>query len=101
MVALGTLNILELAMAVLGVISAIVSAVEAPGNGAEKKSEAIARAQQVVAELPLPRWAGAIFGNSTVLGVLIDLLVGAANRTGLFSKDAAGSAAAPVAASVQ
>ena len=107
MVTLGTLNIIELAMSVLGMLSAIIGAVESPGSGAAKKADALSSAKQVLAELPLPAWAKAIFGNDTVLGVLIDLLVSIANNKGLFGKssaanaqaattgDSAGNAAAP------
>jgi hypothetical protein len=44
----------------------------------------IAKAKEVLAGLPAPGWAKALFGNDVVLGMLVDLLVATLNRTGKF-----------------
>lgn len=70
---------------VLALLWALIQAVESPGNGEEKRAEVIERMGVLLAALPIPAWAKAVFGCAPVLGVLVDLLVATGKRNGWFA----------------
>ena len=74
------LKILTYTAQVVALLTALVQAVESPGNGAEKKATVVAQASEMIAQLKLPIWAQAIFTNPVILGVLVDLIVAAAKK---------------------
>ena len=89
-------GILMIVSQVLAIVLAIVVAVERPGEGSEKRAQAIKGIKDVLGMLPLPGWVMTIFGNDMVLGVLVNALVNTLNKTGWLTPAAnvAGLAAA-------
>jgi hypothetical protein len=81
---MGVLGIIDLVVAALGLIASVIVAVESPGGGAEKRALVVAKAKQLLNDLPLPGWAKFLFGQDALIGILVDLLVGALNKSGTF-----------------
>ena len=75
-------NIILVVSQIVGIIASIVMAVERPGDGEAKKAEVIAAVAAILAELDVPDWVKTVFGNSVVLGVVINVLVNTLNKTG-------------------
>src|SRR5690606_37211203 len=69
----------------IAIIVALVSIVERPGDGAQKKKEVvdlfIAKAGEL---LTLPKWASDLFLRPTFVGWLVDIVVWAASTIGFF-----------------
>lgn len=53
-------------------------------NGTTKKEEAVSTLQGMVTKINAPEWSKNIFGNSVVLGALVDVTVNTLNKTGIF-----------------
>jgi len=75
-------NILNIVAQVIAVLTALVLAVERPGEGAQKKAEVIAAIKAALIAAPIPAWAKTIFTIDAVVGVIVDLLVATLNKTG-------------------
>lgn len=56
-------------------------------NGTTKKEEVITTVQEMVTKLDVPDWSKNIFGNTAVLGTLVDVTVGTLNKTGIFKSN--------------
>ncbi len=64
---------------VLNLILIAIAIVERPGDGPEKKKEAIQLIQELAQDF-LPEWIIKLLLNETTLGILIDYLVGRLNK---------------------
>ena len=78
-------NILNIVAQVIAVLTALVLAVERPGEGADKKAEVIAAVKAALIAAPIPAWAKTIFSMDAILGLIVDLLVSTLNKTGWFN----------------
>lgn len=77
------LKTVDLISQILNLIVIGISVVERPGEGQEKKAEAIDTIQKM-AESILPDWVVKLILNDTTLGVLIDYIVGRLNKEKIF-----------------
>lgn len=84
------MRILDWVYRVASLIVVAIEMVERPGEGAQKKEEAvniiIDGLNTLVEAKLIPAWIASIFGNKIFLGWLIDLFVGIANARGFFQK---------------
>ncbi len=84
------MRILDWVYRVASLVVVAIEMVERPGDGAQKKEEAvniiIDGLNALVEGGLIPSWVAGIFGNKTFLGWLIDLFVGLANAKGFFQK---------------
>jgi hypothetical protein len=80
-------NIFTWVQMIISVISMIIMLVERPGEGQQKKDEAIDAFIKAVASLPVPSWVKLIFTNREIIGILIDLAVWRANKSTVFKKE--------------
>lgn len=74
---------LDIIRDVLNLIIIGIAIVERPGEGEEKKKEAI-RIIQELAKDYLPEWVIKLILNEATLGILIDYIVGRLNKEGVF-----------------
>lgn len=77
------LKTIDLIGQILNLIVVGISVVERPGQGPDKKAEAIDIIQKM-AESVLPDWLVKLLLNDTTLGVLIDYVVGRLNNEKIF-----------------
>lgn len=68
---------------VLNLVIIAIAMVERPGEGAEKKKEAIRIVQELARDY-LPDWVIKLLLNETTLGILIDYLVSRFNKEQIF-----------------
>ena len=84
-------NILQTVFKALALIAAVIGIVERPGDGEQKKKEAMEIIREKLPELiVLPQWARELFLESAFLGWIIDLAVWAANKYGFFVSSSGG-----------
>ncbi len=76
-------QILKIAKQILSAIILVITLVERPADGGQKKKEAIQLLQNILKEF-LPAWSIDLFLNQIVLGYLIDYLVDRFNAEGEF-----------------
>lgn len=88
-------NILNIVAQVIAILTALVLAVERPGEGEQKKTEVVTAIKEVLLVAPIPAWARAIFTIDAVVGVIVDLLVATLNKTGWFKPAEAELAPSP------
>lgn len=72
---------------IIAIIVALVTIVERPGDGEQKRQEVIdlffEKAQEHIKGLP--KWAEGLFMRRTFIGWLVDVVVWAANTFGFFA----------------
>jgi len=90
-------NVLKIVFQALALIAAVIGVVERPGDGEQKKREAMEIIREKLPELvSLPQWAKEMFIDSSFLGWIIDIVVWAANRYGFFTNTDAGGTVSTV-----
>lgn len=75
----------------LALVATVVGVIERPGEGDNKKKEAIDIIRERLPELvPMPQWIRDLFLDSKFLPWLVDTVVWAANRFGFFNSSHSG-----------
>lgn len=87
------MRILDWVYRIASLVVVAIEMVERPGEGAQKKEEAVEiiidGLNTLVEAKLIPAWIAPIFGNKVFLGWLIDLFVSLANAKGFFSRSGA------------
>jgi hypothetical protein len=86
-------DLLVMVQKAMALLVSVIQVTEEDGvSGADKRAAAIERARDLLNAAQqigeLPAWLVAILSNAAVLGLLIDFLVGVANRSGFFASAA-------------
>lgn len=76
------LVLLENVAQAIAILVGLINAVEAPGDGAEKKAIVITEMQKLMTTLPVNPIIKMVFTNDVILGVFVDLLVSNLKRLG-------------------
>ena len=79
-------TILNIVQSLILIISTIIMLIERPGEGEQKREEAINGILTALDVLPIPGWVKVVL-NKPIIGLLVDISVMIANKNGLFKKE--------------
>lgn len=80
------LTIFRVVSEVIAIIVALVTIVERPGDGEQKRADVVRLFLEQAQRLDLPYWADKLFRRESFVGWLVDVVVWAANTFGFFRR---------------
>lgn len=79
------LSIFRVVSEVIAIIVALVTIVERPGDGEQKRADVVRLFLEQAKRMTLPSWAANLFLRESFVGWLVDVVVWAANAFGFFT----------------